>query len=247
MRRFSANLGFLWADLPLPQAIHAAARAGFHAVECHWPYATPPDAVVAALRATDLRMLSLNTRPGGAGEFGLSALPGREAEARAAIDQALAYAAAIGAPMVHVMAGKGGDEATFRAALAYACDNAPPGMSLLIEAINPLDVPGYFLGDLEQAARIVQALERPNLRLMFDCYHVARIGGDVAAQFRRHLALIGHVQIAGVPDRGRPDRGSLNYPALLRAMDWPSPIGAEYRPDGPTDASLGWLTSPAFA
>lgn len=247
MRRYSANLGFLWADLPLPQAIHAAARAGFHAVECHWPYAVRPEAVAEALAATGLRMLSLNTHPGGPGEFGLSALPGREAEARAALDQALAYAAAIGAPMVHVMAGKGGDAATFGAALAQACDRAPPGVSLLIEAINPLDVPGYFLADLDQAVGFVQALGRPNLRLMFDCYHVARMGGDVAAQFARHRALVDHVQIAGVPDRGPPDQGALHYPTLLRAMDWPHPIGAEYRPHAATEASLGWLSSADFA
>jgi len=245
--RFSANLGFLWADLPLPEAIRAAARAGFRAVECHWPYATPPAAVAGALAETGLRLLSLNTRPGAAGEFGLTALPGREAEARAAIDQALDYAAAIAAPMVHVMAGKGGDEATFLRGLAHACDRAPPGVTLLIEAINPHDVPGYFLNDLDQAARIVQRLDRPNLRLMVDCYHVARSGGDPRALFARHRALVGHVQIAGVPDRGPPDRGTLDYPALLAAMDWPHPIGAEYRPPGPTEASLGWLTSPGFA
>ena len=105
MPRLSANLGFLWADLALPEAIRAAARAGFDAVECHWPYAFDPGAVRAALDETGLEMLGLNTVRGGAGENGLLALPGREAEARAAIAQALDYAGRIGCKAVHVMAG----------------------------------------------------------------------------------------------------------------------------------------------
>jgi hydroxypyruvate isomerase len=106
--RFSANLGFLFTDRPLPDAIHAAHAAGFEAVECHFPYDTDPGAVRAALDATGLPMLGLNTWPGDrdAGEFGLAALPGRERQAREAIAQAVEYAQAIGAGAVHVMAGR---------------------------------------------------------------------------------------------------------------------------------------------
>ena len=241
MRVFSANLGFLWADLPLPEAIHAAKAAGFAAVECHWPYATPAAQVATALAATGLPMLSLNTRPGAPGEFGLTALKGREAEARAAIDEALAYAQATGTGAVHVMAGVGGDEDIFRANLRDACDRAPPGFTLLIEAINRHDVPGYHLKTQAQAAETIRAVNRPNLKLMFDCYHVGRTEGDIAATYAAHRALIGHVQFAAVPDRGPPDHGAVDYAALLQDLDWPGPFGAEYRPGGPTAASLAWL------
>lgn len=241
MRRFSANLGFLWADLPLPEAIRAAGVAGFAAVECHWPFAVPPGAVRAALAAAGLPMLALNTRPGGAGEFGLAALKGREVEARAAIDEALAYAAATGTRAVHVMAGLGGDEATFRASLRHACDHAPEGVTILIEPLNPIDVPGYFLTDFAHAAAVLDALDRPNLKLMFDCYHAGRNGLDIAATFAAHRPRIGHVQFAAVPDRGPPDHGEVDYAALLPRLDWPGPIGAEYRPGGTMEASLGWL------
>ncbi len=241
MTTFSANLGFLWTELPLPAAIRAARAAGFAAVECHWPYAVPAAEVAAALAGTGLPMLALNTRPGGAGEFGLSALAGREAEARAAIDEALAYAEAVGALAVHVMAGVGGDEAVFRANLAHACDRAPPGVTILIEPLNPFDVPGYHLTDLEQAAATLDALARPNLKVMFDCYHAGRSGLDIAAAFAAHRPRIGHVQIAAVPDRGPPDHGTVDYAALLPLIDWPAPIGAEYRPGGKTEDSLGWL------
>ena len=134
--RFSANLGFLWADRPLAEAIRAARAAGFDAVECHWPYDTPPAEVSAALRDTGLEMLGLNTLRGRPGENGLSALPGREAEAREAIDRALDYAAAIGCGAVHVMAGlaQGPEaEAAFRANLDHACARAAAqGATVLI-------------------------------------------------------------------------------------------------------------------
>ncbi|MBN8293969.1 TIM barrel protein [Rhodobacter sp. NTK016B] len=240
MRAFSANLGFLWTELPLPDAIRAAADAGFRAVECHWPYETPPDAVARALAETGLPMLSLNTRPGAAGDFGLAALKGREDEARAAIDDAIAYARATGTRSVHVMAGKAGDDATFRANLTHACE-AAPDLTILIEALNPHDVQGYHLGTQEKAAQTCAALGFPNLKLMVDCYHIGRTEGDVLTTYQRHRALIGHVQLAAVPDRGPPDHGTVDYAALLPKLDWPGPFGAEYRPNGPTDASLSWL------
>lgn len=248
MPRFSANLGLLWADLPLPDAIRAAAAAGFDAVECHWPYDQDPAAIRAALAETGLPMLGLNTRRGHAGEQGLAALPGREAEARAAIDQALDYAAAIDCGSVHVMAGlASGPAATacFHENLTYACDRAPDRM-ILIEPLNNGDVPGYFLSHTDQAARIIAAVARPNLRLMFDCYHVGITEGDVGARLQALAPIIGHVQFAGAPDRGRPDRGGLDYRqifALIDRIGWTRPLGAEYRPGGPVEPTLGWMRS----
>lgn len=87
----------------------------------------------------------------------------------------------------------------------------------------------------------VASLDRANLRLMFGCYHVARTEGDPRPVFARHRARICHVQFAGVPDRGRPDRGTLDYARLLPALGWDGYLGAEYRPEGATGASLGWL------
>jgi hydroxypyruvate isomerase len=250
MTRFSANLGFLWTDLPLPDAIRAAKAAGFDAVECHWPYATPAADIRAALEETGLPMLGLNTRRGdvAAGENGLAALPGREAEARSAIDEALEYAEAIGARAVHVMAGvTSGAEAerTFLANLRYACDRAGPDRTILIEPLNRFDAPGYFLNTTAQAADLIDRIGAPNLRLMFDCYHVGRTEGDVLARFEALLPIIGHVQIAAVPDRGPPDHGELDHLHLFDRMGqlgWTRPIGAEYRPGRSTDDTLGWLS-----
>ena len=244
--RFSANLGFLWPDRPLAARIRSAAQAGFDAVEMHFPYSESLDEVRAALRETGLPLLSLNTRPGdvAAGEFGLAALAGQETRARAAIDEALDWAAALGAGGVHVMAGKGGDEATFLANLVYALDRAQTlGIAVLIEPINPRDAPGYFLASLEQAAAYVRSLG-PGSRILFDCYHLQILGGDLLRRFDLHRDLVGHVQFAAVPDRGEPDRGEVNYGWLLPEMaaaGYEGAFGAEYRPRGLTEAGLGWL------
>lgn len=243
--KLSANLGFLWRDLPLPDAIRAAKRAGFDAVECHFPYEVPVDAVNAALAETGLPMLGLNTHPGNPGEFGLAALPGREEEARAAIAQAVDYARAISCRAVHVMAGKSGPEgeAVFRANLEHACKLAGDIM-ILIEPINGRDVPGYHLSTLEQAADIVAGLGHPNLKIMADCYHIQIMGGDLVRRIEKHLPMIGHIQFAAVPSRGRPEEGELNYPWIagaLAEMGYDGFLGAEYRPDGATEDSLGWM------
>lgn len=246
--RFSANLGFLWADRSLPEAIHAAKAAGFDAVECHWPYETPTNAVKAALSQTGLPMLGLNTRRGNAaaGEMGLAALPGREAEARAVIGEAIAYARAVAAQSVHVMAGNCGGpraRAAFVANLDDACAAAPE-RTVLIEPLNPYNAPGYFLNSTGLAADIIREVGKPNLRMMFDCYHVQIIEGDVTRRFEALMPLIGHVQIAAVPDRGRPDHGELDYAYVLQriaALGWSQPIGAEYLPENGVEPDMSWM------
>lgn len=252
MIQFSANLGFLWADRPLPDAIRAAKAAGFHAVECHWPFETPTAEVNAALGETGLNMLGLNTRRGNVenGDNGLSAIPGREAEARAAIDEAIAYAVQIGAGKIHVMAGFGqGDSArqTFIDNLDYACRNGSShDLTMLIEPLNQYDAPAYFLQTTRQAAEIIQAVGAPNLKLMFDCYHVGRTEGDVIARLQDLFPIIGHIQFASVPDRGTPDHGEIDYRSVfseVEGLGWSAPLGAEYKPQGDTDASLSWMSA----
>jgi hydroxypyruvate isomerase len=249
--KFSANLGFLWTDRPLPDAIHAAKAAGFDAVECHFPYDVAVEDVKAALAATGLRMLGLNTRRGdvSAGDNGLCALPGREAEARSAIDEAIAYASAIDTPNIHVMAGFAeGRQAhrTFVDTLKYACANAAPhGITILIEPLNKYDAPGYFLTTTDQALTIIEDVGAPNLKLMFDCYHVQLMEGDLTHRIEALLPSIGHIQFASVPDRGAPDHGEVNYPHIFRViadLGYAAPLGAEYRPDGNTDDTLGWMS-----
>lgn len=248
--KFSANLGFLWSELSLPDAIRAAKVAGFDAVEMHWPYDTLASEVIQALSDTGLPVLGLNTRRGNveAGQNGLSALPDHTEAARAAIDEAIRYATQIGAQNVHVMAGfASGPEAerTFCENLTYAATQAASHkIGILIEPLNRHDAPGYFLQTTDQARAIIEAVGLPNVKLMFDCYHVGRTEGDVTTRLRDLLPLIGHVQIASVPERRAPDQGELNYDAIYQTLEelaWDTPIGAEYKPGGPTEPTLNWL------
>ncbi|MEL7106642.1 MAG: TIM barrel protein [Pseudomonadota bacterium] len=246
--RFSANLGFLWTELALPDGVRAAKAAGFDAVEIHAPD-VPAAALKTALDETGLPILGLNTARHET--FGCAALPGQSQKARADVDAAVTYATAVGAQNIHVLAGVAWGPAAFTAyleTLGYACRAAAAhGLTILIEPINTNDVPGYFLNTTATALEVIGKLGVPNLKLMFDCYHVARSEGDVARRLQVCLPYIGHIQFAGVPDRGRPDQGSLEYRALfaqIAQLGWCAPLGAEYRPNGATEATLGWLNGP---
>lgn len=252
MPRFSANLGFLWPDRPLIERIEAAARAGFRAIELHWPYDVPAEKVEEACRRHRLALLGLNTRRGDAarGDFGLAAVPGREAEFQAAVDEAIVYCRASGARAIHAMAGvvaadrMGEAKQVFRRNIAAAADKAAGhGLTLLLEAINQRDAPGYFYSTVGEVAEWIARLDRPNVRLMFDIYHVGVAEGDILVKLKRHLPIIGHVQIAAVPSRAEPDEGEVAYRAVFDALDdlgyggW---VGCEYKPRAATEDGLRW-------
>lgn len=250
MTRFSANLGFLWTDLTLADAIRAAGSAGFDAVECHYPYDNPVNDINAALAETGLRILGLNTRRGDvdAGENGLSALPGRVDQARSTIDEAITYASLTNTACVHVMAGFASGETahtTFVENLQYACDQAAThNITILIEPLNHYDAPGYFLSTSSQAETIIEDVDRSNIKLMFDCYHIQLMEGDLSNRLARLLPLIGHIQFASVPDRGAPDHGEVCYRHIfdtLDALGHKAILGAEYKPQGDTNQSLSWM------
>ena len=253
MIKFSANLGLLFTEYDLPDAIHAAHDAGFDAVECHWPYAHPSDVIKSVLDATGLKMMGINTARGDAekGEFGLSALPDRVTDARTAIDQAIDYARAIDCPKIHVMAGNCRDSQSHDVMienLRYAAAKVPD-LTLMIEPINTIDLPDYALTSVEQAVEIIDAVDADNVKLMFDCYHIGKMGGDVLDLLKTHMPLIAHIQFASVPDRGAPDlspshQGALNYNAVFKTiigLGYQDPLGAEYKPNGQTKDGLDWL------
>ena len=253
--KFSANLGFLFADRGLVARISAAACCGFEAVELHWPYDVPAAQISAALRASGVRLVALNTAPGnvGAGEFGLAAVPGRAQEFRQSMHQALDYAVATSAGAVHCMAGLVGAqglaaaEQCFVENLQLASDMAAQaGVELLVEPINTRDKPGYVLTTVEQAADIIGRTGRQNIKILFDCYHVQIMQGDLTRRLQQQLELIGHMQIAAVPSRGEPHAGEVNYPhimATLQRLGYTGWIGAEYKPAGRTEDGLGWRSA----
>jgi len=251
--RFSANLGLLWPDRPLLARIEAAARAGFRAVEMHWPYDVLASEIAAAARRAGVTLLGINTAPGNlaAGERGLGAVPGREQDFQAAVDQAIDYCRESGATAIHAMAGnvaaadKERARAVFAANLRVAAAKAAAhNLRVLLEPLNPNDNPGYFYSTLPEAISLLDELALGNIQLQFDVYHVARAEGDVLAKLDRYRAHIGNVQIAGVPARAEPDAGEIAYPVIFEALDklgYEGWIGCEYRPRGDTDTGLSWM------
>ena len=174
-------------------------------------------------------------------------MPDRRGEAKAAIDLAVDQAHALNAKFIHVMAGKGSGPHAYETLienLAYALDiTRGLGVQILIEPINSYDVPEYFLKTVDQALDIINEIGSPDLKLMFDFYHVERQQGSATTKFQAALNFVGHVQFASVPDRASPDHGDLDFDEVFKILDaqWKGFCGAEYRPDGPTDASLQWL------
>ena len=249
MPRFAANLSMLYNEHPFLDRFAAAARDGFQAVEYLFPYAFQPPDLAQRLQEHGLQQVLFNAPPGNweAGERGLACLPGREAEFRNGFAQALAYAEALDCPRVHVMAGlapTGAErarlQATYESNLAWAAaEGARAGRDVLIEPINTRDIPGFFLNRQDEAHRIVQAIGAPNLKVQMDLYHCQIVEGDVAMKIRQYLpsGRVGHLQIAGVPERHEPDIGELHHPYLFELIDevsaasgWQGWIGCEYRP-----------------
>ena len=251
MQRYSANLNFLWPRHDLGDAVQLARRCGFDGVECHWPYAVAADDLRIALSDTQMPMLSINTRPGdlGAGEFGLAAVPEKRALAREYIDEAIDYAALVQCRNIHVMAGKAGsgeaEKSSFLGNLDYACTRAAgQGITVLIEPINNRDVPGYYLNTVEAAVEILQTVDRTNLKILFDFYHVQMMQGNLISRVNACFHQIGHLQIASVPGRAEPDLGEIDYAYVIRElgkMGYSGFIGAEYRPAADTVDDFGWL------
>ncbi|KAF7961519.1 hydroxypyruvate isomerase [Cupriavidus sp. UYMU48A] len=254
MPRFAANLSMMYTEHDFLDRFAAAAADGFQAVEYLFPYEHPAAELRARLDANGLVQALFNAPPGdwAAGERGMAALPGREAEFRAAFGRALEYAGVIGNDRIHVMAGlipadadRARCRATYLENLSHAANAAAAqGITVLIEPINTRDMPGYFLNRQDDGQAICKEVGAANLKVQFDCYHCQIVEGDVTKKLQRDFAGIGHIQIAGVPERHEPDIGELNYPYLFDVIDnlgyrgW---IGCEYRPRAATSAGLGWI------
>jgi hydroxypyruvate isomerase len=249
MPKFAANLSWMFQEWPFLERFGAAEAAGFTAVEYLFPYDHAPDAIAALLSRHNLKQVLFNLPPGdfAAGERGIAALPGRRDDFRASLDAALAHARASGTTRLHLMSGIASGEVALEAykdAIRFACAAAEPdGIDILIEPINARDSPGYFMNDFGLAARLIEELQLPNLKLQFDIYHRQIIHGDVTCGLEALMPIIGHIQIASVPQRQEPASGELDDRAIFRTIDqlnYGGFVGCEYRPATTTLAGLGW-------
>ena len=254
MPRFAANLTMLFNEVDFLDRFAAAARAGFSAVEYLFPYGYDKDELVEKLAGHDLSQV-LHNLPAGdwaAGDRGLACLPGRTGEFQDGVGRAIDYARALGCPRVNCLAGIAPADAdpdelrrTFVENLRFAArELEQAGIVLLIEPINTRDIPGFYLNRSDQALTLIAEVGSANLKLQYDVYHMQIMEGDLAPTIERHLATIGHMQIADTPGRHEPGTGEIHYGFLFDFIDasgyggW---IGCEYKPRTTTSDGLGWL------
>jgi hydroxypyruvate isomerase len=254
MPKFSANLTFLFTELPFLARFAAARANGFDAVEYVCLFDHPVEALADHLKRHHLMQVLLNIPHGNwaAGERGIAILPERVAEFRASLATTIAYCKALDCHQVNCLAGiapPGADHARLTATFVENLRYAAPilkdeGIRLLIEPINTRDIPGFFLNRTQQAADILDAVGSDNLFIQHDLYHMQIMEGDLARTLEAHLPRIAHVQIADNPGRHEPGTGEINYGFLLRHLDhlgYTGHVGCEYKPSSTTLESLGWM------
>jgi 2-dehydrotetronate isomerase len=254
MPRFAANLSMMFNEVPFLDRFGAAADAGFEGVEYLFPYEYPAAVIASELKKHNLANVLFNLPPGNwaAGERGITCLPGRENEFRAGLSTAIEYAKKLDTQQIHAMAGiVPQDEdlskvrATYIANLKYAArELAKCEITLLIEAINTRDMPGFFLTTQAQAYAVLEEVGADNLKLQMDLYHMQIMEGDLTTKLSKYSARCGHVQIASVPKRNEPDTGEVDYSYLFKHLDqtgYSGWVGCEYRPGGKTVEGLTWF------
>ncbi|MEP6824122.1 MAG: hydroxypyruvate isomerase [Ramlibacter sp.] len=256
MPQFAANLTMLFTEVPFMERFAAARAAGFDAVEYLFPYPYAREDLGAALRSSNLKQV-LHNLPAGdwdAGERGIACHPDRVGEFRDGVARAISYASFLGCPQVNCLAGKlpagvtpAQAHRTLVVNLGFAAAALQEvGIRLLIEPINSFDIPGFFLTRTDQALALMDEVGSSNLYLQYDIYHAQRMEGELGATLERHLARIGHIQLADNPGRHEPGTGEINYAWLLRHIDalgYAGTIGCEYKPKHSTAAGLGWRTA----
>ncbi len=256
MPRFAANLSMMFNEVPFLERFKAASVVGFNAVEFLFPYEYTPEEVASTAKDAGTEVVLFNMPAGNwaAGERGITGLPGREEEFRAGVDKALVYAKALGVPRLHAMAGiapadadRAACKATLIANLKYAAEKlAAENITLLLEAINTRDMPGFLVSTQKDSHAICAEVGAPNLKMQMDLYHMQIMEGDLATTLKKYSAECGHVQIAGCPERHEPDTGEVRYEYLFRVLDeigYAGWLGCEYRPAGKTTDGLIWLSA----
>jgi len=254
MPKFNANLSMMFNEVDFLDRFGAAARAGFKGVEFLFPYAYDKHQLADVVAKHQLQVVLFNMPPGNwdAGDRGLACDPARKGEFQDIVGKAIDYARALNCPRVHCMAGlkpRGANDEMMREAyianLRFAGGElAKHNLTLLIEAINTRDIPGFYLNYSAQAFDIMHYANVPNLRFQYDIYHMQIMEGDLALTMEKHLDQIGHMQLADTPGRHEPGTGEINYPFLFQHLDkigYQGWIGCEYRPAAKTEDGLGWV------
>lgn len=254
MPKFAANLSMLFTEVDFLQRFEQAAQAGFQGVEYLFPYDFEASTIKGVLESNNLKQVLFNLPAGDwqAGDRGIAVDPNRVEEFQQGVTKAIQYAKALDCNQVNCLAGIVPDgvtaqqaEETFVSNLRFAAGALKEnGISLIIEAINTRDIPGFFLTNTKQALDVIEKVDSDNLNFQYDIYHMQIMEGDLAPTLSEHLSQIQHVQLADNPGRHEPGTGEINYPFLFNHLDsigYDGWIGCEYKPKTTTQEGLIWL------
>lgn len=251
--RLIANISTMFKEVPLAARLKAAHAAGFEGVEIQFPETADIEHLKAQSDAHDMPIILINVPRGPGDSVGLAALPGQEEAYRAAVATCATQAAALGARKVNVLSGRAPEGAKRDACLSTLKRNlvhtaelmGAIGVRVMVEPVNRVDVPGFFLSGLAEGLSLLDDIDHPNLALQFDFYHMAITEPDLPDAIRRAASRIGHVQFADTPGRHEPGTGSIDFSmafAALRDIGYDVEVSAEYNPQNSTLQGLGWIT-----
>lgn len=256
--RYAANCSLLFTEVPLLQRPRAAADQGFSAIEFWWPWPDQPvpadrdvDTFVDAVRDAGVQVVGLNLWAGDliGPDSGVVSLPGRRRDFCDNVAVVAAIAERLDIPVFNALYGNrvaGVDPAEQDAVatenLRYAATTLGADRTVLVEMLSgPKPYP------LRTAADVIDVLERvgkPNVRMLFDLYHLATNGDDIGAAIDRYAGRIAHVQVADAPGRHEPGTGQLpiaQHLAHLERAGYRGRVALEYLPTTNTTDSLAWL------
>lgn len=247
MPRFAANITTMFQELPMPERVQAALHCGFAAAEFLLPYEWPVAEIRGWPGASEIKFILINTRPGVDGSPGCAAIPGRVDEFRSGFELTQHYMEGLDVDMVHLMAGRvDGDlaeaECCFIENVRWAADRVP-GKTILLEALNSFDMPGYLHCLTDHTISLIERIDRPNVLLQFDFYHQQLMEGNLAMTLAKHWRHIGHVQFSSVPGRHEPQYGEVNTDYLFDWLDdhgYQGWVGCEYKAKALTPEGLVW-------
>jgi hydroxypyruvate isomerase len=253
MARFAPNFYHLFLELPVRERFAAAARAGFDAVEWHLPYELSKHELKSLCDDNGLRFLYAVVPADWEKTRGLGGHPDRVEDFKRAADDGLDYASHVGFQSLNVGPGRippGHSQArcidTFVRNLEYICDQAKgTGVTLVIEPVCTAQRSDYVLHKMQEAAEIMKAVGRDNLKLVYDTYHLRmEETGTLSALLDEYYPMLGHVQFGNAPTRNEPGVGEIDFDFLIRRLDakgYAGWVGLEYNPSVDSWSSLAWM------
>jgi len=225
--------------------IRASAAAGYAAGEFHLWRDKDVDSASQALDQTGVRLTGICVDPRRS-----LVDPAQHDEFLQAVEESLVAAKKLGSPPMIIASGftrEGVSEAEHFAAAASVLRRAATlaeaaDVMLLLEPLNDrVEHPGMWLVSTSKGLDLIEAVGNPRLRLLYDVYHSAVMGEDMAEVLRGRLHLVHHVQVADMPGRNEPGTGTIDWPGVmrtLRELGYEGSIGLEYRPTMPILESL---------